>query len=414
VLRAVGVIGCAAWTLAFMIFVFNISKPVDETGHEVGGDFFHFYAAGRLLLEGRGHELYDMRAQQDAQRRILDDPTFNKLALYINPPTLAAAIAPLSALPYAVAFTLYSLLMLAAFLAAMHRLRPWLPALHSQWATVVMLGLCFYPIVRTITGGQNTALTLLLLCGAYAALREGKALQAGLWIGLLGYKPQMALLLSLLLAFRRQWRCVGAAAIVAVVHYGVGAIFCGFRWPMEMIDALERYRPLETIASGYSHISWMEVCRFSMSEPWSHWSGSALVLSTAVLTLWFWRRARPREANFAVHWAMAIPATLLISPHAQFYDAGLLLISVLLIVDTRLRNGGTVSNFSCIVLAVAFLLFPAYLLAQWIGFQPLVLLPVSVWLWSASMLVGRSSLFPNWRRALSSSKLTVRSAANGL
>lgn len=384
ILRAVSIIGCMGWAMAMVVFVAGMDGPIDPDGHEVGGDFFHFYSAGQLVLEGRGENLYDMATQQGVQRRIIGDESFDRLAFYINPPTVATVMAPLAMLPYRVAFCLYSAAMLGAYLLAMHLLKPLLPSLHSQWTLVVAIGLLFYPVIRTITGGQNTAMSFLCLSGAYASLRRGRSGMAGVWLGILFFKAQLALSLCALLGLRRQWKCLACAAAVALLHYAVGAAVCGPWWPMNMMRVLDQYWPLEFAASGFSHISWMEVCEYTLPVAVERWIGYACVLATLSFIGRVWWRADMRHVSFAPVWACAICATLLISPHAQFYDAGLLVLAVLLIVDHERCAGRPISRRACVGLSVVFLLAPAYPVAKLIHFQPLILAPLLVFWWAWS------------------------------
>ena len=73
--------------------------------------------------------------------------------------------APLSHLPYRVSYALHTLLMVGATVAALYLVRPMLPLVDRHFELAVIGAVAFYPMYRAITGGQNTALTLLLLAG---------------------------------------------------------------------------------------------------------------------------------------------------------------------------------------------------------------------------------------------------------
>ena len=127
-------------------------------------------------------------------------------------------MAPLSALSYVRAFYVYDLLMLAAMVGLLAMLRPLLPRLAGHWYVTVVLVVCFHPIIRNIIGGQNTVLTTFLLTGTYVALRRGRPVVGGLFLGLLLYKPQFAVPLLAFLLIRREWRVMMSAGAVSYTH----------------------------------------------------------------------------------------------------------------------------------------------------------------------------------------------------
>jgi len=392
VLNLIALAGLVGWTIAFIVHLPALRSLVDKNGDAVGGDFIAFYTAGRLINEGQGGRLYDLQLQQVTQRRILDRPDYVGLNSYVNPPALAALLVPLARLAYLPAYLLYTLLLLCAFLGAMYLLRPHLAALHDYWFVVVALSLMFYPVVVTITGGQNAPITLLLIAAAYTALRRGRAVAAGLALGLLCYKPQMALLLCLLLLFRGQFRCVLTAGAVGVGHYLVGAVVCGVRWPLEMLAALRTYWPIEDYFNGANSISLLGLCDYAL--PAGAFMPVGLVAAGLTLTavLWTWRRADPRRGSFALYWGMAVCATLAVSPHTQWYDVGLVLPVVLLALDYLLTTGQPIGTGLRVALVLGFFVVPAYPIAARLGWQPLAFVPLVMLLWLFQL--ARSSQQP--------------------
>jgi hypothetical protein len=78
---------------------------------------------------------------------------------------------------------------------------------------------------------------------------------------------------------------------------------------------------------------------------------------------------------------MAACATLLVSPHTQWYDSGLVLLAVLLGLNDLLVNGHRPGTTLRAGLLAGFLLPPAYSFAVYVGWQPLVLLPTVALAW---------------------------------
>ncbi|MCP4246646.1 MAG: DUF2029 domain-containing protein, partial [bacterium] len=216
-------LGCIVVAVAYLG---SLDGVLDTRGQVVTGDFLNFYNGGRMILTGQGPALFDVEAQRASLERIAG-ADYPNLHWYNYPPTWAVALAPICALPYVWAFYAYDLLMAAAMVATLCLLRPWLPELGKRWYVVVLAVVFFHPIIRNIIGGQNTVLTTFLMAGTYASLRGNRRVLAGVYLGLLLYKPQYALPLGLVLLLGGRWVTVASAGAVGVGHYLVGAVFCG-------------------------------------------------------------------------------------------------------------------------------------------------------------------------------------------
>lgn len=388
ILRLVALAGALGWLLAFPIALVQQTTLLNRPNQPFGGDFASFYTAGRLVPTGRGAELYDLDVQQRTQAEVLNTPAYTALVAYVNPPVWAVVFAPLAALPYKVAYVVCTAGLLAAFFAALRVLRPHVPRLHDHWGVVVGLTWLFYPICRTVTAGQNTCVTLLLLTLIYAALRGGRPLRVGLALGLLTYKPQFALLVGALLLIQRQWRAVLVAGALGGVHYLLGAVVCGPAWPLELLRTLSGYNALENTYNGATSVALLGSHEYWLPQPWGRSLGWLATAAIAGVVLWAHRTADRRRPESALHWGLAVAASVLVSPHTQWYDVGLVVLPVLLALDYRLAVSGAVSAVARVGLLAAFALFPLYEDAARVGhFQPLILAPLGVLLWLARLHV---------------------------
>lgn len=382
ILRVVAIAGVVGWTIAFGVNFAAQTSLVSRDGTPVGGDFISIYTAGALVIEGRTDVLYDFAVQQQTQGRIVGVDDYHALCSFVNPPAVAAVFAPLALLPYRVAYLVYTGLMLGAFLLAFRTLRPHLSALRDHWGTVVGLSFLFYPFAITITGGQNTALTFLLMAATYAYLRRGNDVLAGLTLGLMFYKPQFALLLALLLMMRGKFRVLATTAAVALAYYFVSAALCGVRWPLEMTEALAVYWPLEDSFNGMNSISLIGFCEHVLPAAYFKPIGAALCVAVFAAVAFAWRRADMTDKSFARLWAAAICATILVSPHTQWYDGGLALLAVLLTLNALMKSNQTISTNTRLALLVGFFIAPCFGLAGTIGFQPMILTPAIALAWA--------------------------------
>jgi hypothetical protein len=374
-------------------YVSGLEGPATPDGRLVAGDFMAFYTGGRLIVDGDGSQLYDLKAQHALQAE-LKGTADGPWQPFVNPPLLAVALAGISQLPFVHGLYLFDLAMVAALVGTFALLRPVVPALAShrgRWWATILLVCAFHPLIRTALGGQNTALTLMLMAGAYAGVKQGRAVLGGVCLGVLTYKPQFALLTGLALLVARQYRLIGIGATLGLAHYVCGAWWCGFDWPLRMLDALAVYQPMEREASYYTHVALLPACDFALRGPWSTLLPAFLIPIVSIVVLSTVRRCPTRDPRFGVVWSGVVCATIIISPHLQFYDLGVLVLPVLLTIDGCLRAGRPISNVARLGLACGYFGFPIYAHAQEWGWQPLVLWPVILLVWTAWQFVEMSS-----------------------
>jgi len=175
-----------------------------DRGQIAGRDFFMLWGAGRLAGEGRYADLY----APDGIPAAVPSPTAGRadaLTWFGYPPHLLLLLRPLAALPYAVAWSVWSLLGLLALLVAAGgpRLRVVLVAL----APATLLNLEF---------GQTGLLAGALLVAGVRLLGT-RPLAAGVCLGLLTVKPQLGLLVPFALVVGRHHRALLAAVATTAV-----------------------------------------------------------------------------------------------------------------------------------------------------------------------------------------------------
>ncbi len=112
--------------------------------------------------------LYDPAAQANAQVGLFADE--DRGFLYFSyPPHVAAIYVPLAQLDYRVSFVAHTALMAGALVLGLWLLRPLLGWVERNFEVAVAGSLLFYPMLRGVTSGQNTALTFLLIALAFRA-----------------------------------------------------------------------------------------------------------------------------------------------------------------------------------------------------------------------------------------------------
>jgi alpha-1,2-mannosyltransferase len=346
------------------------------TDRPVGADFLVFYAAGRILAAGAGAELYSPARQLEEQRKILGRD--RGVAIFPYPAFVALPYALLSGTSLPVAYLVATMAMLAATLAAVLLLRGVSPITRAQFRLVLLLILCSQPFAAAVLGGQPVAFTVLCFVGIYAGMRQQRPQAAGIWLGLLAFKPQLAAVLVLVLIVRRQWCILTVAAFLAAGLIAVGMVAAGPGWPVSFFSLAtsDYYLDNAILADGVRSISIPGVLGHLVGTHTLWTTLLALLLSLSILTglVRLWRIVDPPGDRFPLQFAAVVVATVLVSPHALFYEAALLVLPLLALADRWASQGRLGRPFGP-MLGLIFVFGFLWPLAPTLGIEPLALLP---------------------------------------
>ncbi len=157
---------------------------MDLANQVIGTDYIQFYAAGTTIRNGEGDRLYDFTYQRQLEQAIAG-PEFDTFHAFITPPVLAVLYSPLSFIPYSLSFAVWSVLGVMFLYFSIRLLNSIEVKNQFLWA------LSWFPVFATISFGQNSLLSLMLLALTYVLWKHEKKLASGLICSLLLYKPQL-------------------------------------------------------------------------------------------------------------------------------------------------------------------------------------------------------------------------------
>ncbi len=349
----------------------------------VGADFMVFYGAGRIVADGDGDQLYESPRQLEEQVDVLGRD--RGLAVFPYPAFVAVPYALLAGLSLPWAYVLATLAMFAAVLGALWILRSVSPTVRSQPLLAGLAILVSHPFNMAWLGGQTVAFSLLCLAGIYAGFRRERDVFLGVWLGLLLYKPQLAIVPLLLVLMQRRWRALGTATVIGAALALIGAVAAGPMWPRDFLRFTtgDYYRDNAIIADGVRSISIPAVTRYltGTGAPWSVGIAALLCLGVLAFYLRKVRGTQPADANFPLLFGAGVAVMLLVSPHALFYEAALLILPVIALVDRWQPGASHIPTvFRQRLLFVGGLFGLGYLwpLADTVSIEPLILAPIVV------------------------------------
>lgn len=297
-------------SLASLLWLFGFGHgTLDPVGRPLGTDFSEVYAAGKMALAGNAADVWTWPKHFAVQQHIQHSTTVDLYGWHYPPPFLLIASA-LAFLPYIPALAVWQAASLGAFTGLMWKLVP-------RWETLLLVLAAPVTLV-CVTHGHNGFLTAFLLGGGLLLL-ERKPLAAGLLLGCLIYKPQLALIIPPLLLITRNWRAIAGACLSASLLIATTLVFWG--WPVwqAFIDSLPLTRDvvLEQGRTGWykvmSPFSALRMWGGSISAAYAVQSVFTALAMAAVAFLSLRDNAMLRNAAVAA-------AVILSTPYVLDYD----------------------------------------------------------------------------------------------
>ena len=324
----------AALGVALLVAALSGSGSSTATGR-LGGDHVEFYGTGKMVLDGQLDDLYEPDAQRAAQEPYAgDDGGF----LYFGyPPHVAVLYAPLAAIPFRLSWVVTTALMVGATVGAFALLRPVLPVLRTAWWPCLALSLTFLPLFVGVGLGQNTGVSLLLIAAAWRLLHDDLEAAAGVALGLRLFKPQLGFPLLVFVAAAGRWRSIGAAAVVGAATWVAGAAILGVGWVGAWLDGLSAFGEIDRASNAANTVSILGIAD-TLTDGATAAKGVAVLLDLVLVAAvaLFWRRRASADLAGAV--AVAVPAAVLLAPHALYYDAGLIVLTGLVVLTRAPRS----------------------------------------------------------------------------
>jgi hypothetical protein len=329
-LQSFGLALAALYLLYFLILYRAGSWIIGKTGLPIYTDFANAWAAGLQALNGNVAALYDPTVLAEAHAALFGPTPFSYLT-WPYPPTYFLFLAPFAAMPYRWAFITWDLATLLGCLAVVYLIVPRRPA--------IALALAAPFTAWNFLAAQNGFLTASLL-GAALLLLERQPLAAGIFIGLLSYKPQFGILLPVVLLATRQWRAIASAAATIIVFAGISVAAFGIgaweAFPRQLVAQTEMSLVADT-GNGWGYIqSVYGLIRGLHGGAALAWLAQGAVTLWAAAAVWLaWRSRTPYSLKAATLSAAALLAT----PYVFAYDMAALVMPAALLASDQLERG---------------------------------------------------------------------------
>src|SRR5437660_5948862 len=321
------------WTVYWFSFV---------RGNLRGPDFFNFYAAAKLFVTNGGSAVYDIAMQRQVELQITGaDPSRFIVLPYFHPPYYTLLIAPLAYLDYRNAYYVmaaFNAFLVAALVAIL--VKSSLRLQGRGWMVAAAMIAGFFPLFVTVLQGQSDLVVLVPLAGAYAAWAKGRYGMAGALSALSLSKPQLLLLIPILFLARRSWRALASFAGVLLALGVISVAGFGFGPVITYLTSVGTWAITGHLPNT-GQLVYTDPAVYSLRNILEAVPGGGKVVAFVILVLLLalvalslsWRPDKPR-----LDFALAIAASLVLSPHQNVHDLALLVIPGFALADLALSG----------------------------------------------------------------------------
>jgi alpha-1,2-mannosyltransferase len=315
------------------VLLFSLPGVTLPHGNRLAGDFAFLYLMGTAALRGQLWALYD----RSAILSLGPDPVGDLHYPSVYPPYVPLAMAPFATVPYGWAVALWLGVTAAIYAASCYSVWRVCPRLVAQPFGVLAAAIGYPAFFYLIAFGQTSAPALACVTFAYLALRARRSWLAGVAIGALAYKPQLAIGFAVVFLLSRQWQIVigaiGSVAVqVAATWSAVGTIVMSKYWStVTDLQAVTAH-----LEPRLYHLHSLRGF-FSMLLPWPR---VALVFygATSIAAMFVALRCWTSRASLQVRFAVVVIVTVLIDPHLNVYDLVILAPAFFLVTEWVLEN----------------------------------------------------------------------------
>ncbi|WP_428377996.1 glycosyltransferase family 87 protein [Lichenicoccus sp.] len=327
-----------------MLLLFSFVTPAMlwkvKPPHRVN-DFFAFHSFSAFARHYPAGSIYDYRLLHSFQGL----PPWSTFP-YFYQPLMLLLVSPLAYLPYSIGYVIWMAVGLSGCLFVFCVM---------EGSAAAMMALLVAPSTLVVAiNGQSGLIATALLFGGFSLL-ERRPVLAGVFFGMLIYKPQLFVLVPVALLAGGRWRTIVVGGVTAMLFILASIVLFGFSvwaswWThLPMIGAT-------IVAKGVESRFWMATVTSNLLVFGVDLHRAALIQSVAsllaiVAVTFCARRGSPMLTAAAV-----AVGTFLTTPFAFDYDLVLVTGAVLVLLKERWQEDHVFTFLEVAVLVVAFLM----------------------------------------------------------
>jgi hypothetical protein len=300
-------------------------------------DFIDFYAGGRIVATGNGSHLFDLPFQAQIEAAAAGRSNANYILPFVHPPFFALWMVPLGLIPYPAAYYVWWICNQCFFWLTLLLIDRVLGGETLRPARVACAGLLFLPVIVAFWQGQDSVLNLFLFTLAYLLLSRGRAGLAGAVIGVAAFKPQLAMLMLVLLLFtsRGKLRLAAGFVLSCVVQVALAVAVLGWSlvasYPKALASVVATYEEKNFDPNSMPNLWGFLHFLLAPHLPHTVLAGVNIALSGLLLlgTIFALRSRNARMQPESLRYGLALIAAFLTAYHGHFHDMSVFLLPLL-------------------------------------------------------------------------------------
>ena len=374
---------------AFVTMVYGLRIWGDFEGRTADhppefGDFFALWSYGKIVARYPASDLYTTSVLDALQIALgMRDSEHNP---FPYPPVAILLFRALAFLPYEPAYVVWTIGTLALFV--------WAVVATCSRLAISVIGVIVAPFTTScIASGQTGFLTAALLI-AGLRLAGRRPILGGILIGLLAYKPQMAMLVPIAFAAAGYWRAFAVACMTVAVLAAIATAAYGAGIWSDWVAMLPGYFKTFDLDSGRMSFKPTVMANLQMAGVALPVARAIQGLVAAAVAILVWRCFRRNAGRLST--AALLVGTTLATPHAVIYDLPIIAAAMALLIQERIVVDPIFSLGDIVILILGFT-FPVLMMLKLdrldlpVSFVPLSLL--------FGLIVRDAGIVTSWQHA---------------
>jgi uncharacterized integral membrane protein len=324
-----GLIFAISIIVSYVMLAFS-GEVMNIDGNVFGNDFMSFYTGARFFLEDNLHQLYDVDAQRDFHATVGGEGV--AVGAFLNPPFTSLLYVPFGLGSYSQGLYAWWSVGILFFISALILIYKNTLKSRISFKNIALISVFFFPTIYWLAYGQATGIIFFILASTFVLLKKGKEYSAGFLLGLLAFKPQLAIGMALPILFKGRWKII----LGGITSTSIWLMLGWWLFPDQMVQywqerneilgyIYEQGYPIWGVHSifGFSHLLFRDIS--PVLAEITTWLFSIVSIGWLY---WLWRSTEwdPSNSRWNLMMAISLVIGLSIAMHLYTYDLALLLI----------------------------------------------------------------------------------------
>jgi hypothetical protein len=305
-------------------------------------DYPAFLTGWKMMVTGQSAHLYDLAAQTKVQHALINGSFKNDVLPFNYPPYIATIFGGLGRISLTTGYWIWAATNVALAGVLLVLMRRITRLVGSEWKRYALWVLAVAPLWSAFIGGVFSLWVTVGVAGFVLATLEGRQFSAGIWLGLVAFKPQYLPVLIVFMITRRMWKALAGAATIGVTLFAVSLPTLGIEGWRGFLSLLQKFSGNGSRLNAHAELMWSargavtrlveEGTLYAASDDrWLALSHDKLTEKISYVLFGIGMvcvAALGRKINLRIHLALAICAMVIVSPHGHSHDTLLMVIAV--------------------------------------------------------------------------------------